>query len=103
MKHTGKGQLQHHFWGEYYASIAIEFDTPHIANLALEKLNGWQTIKGHPQVISWHGKEIDETINKLATLGADRNAIASIKYSIDYGEPFEVYIEDGAEQLGLFA
>ena len=104
----GTGRLQHHFWGDYHATLALRFDTREMASSAIPKLvpvgfpKSWSLFPdGKPVVgIFVNSKELDTLIEHLVSLGADRDAITSHKHSIDYGEPFGVIVcvEDPAQQ-----
>jgi len=104
-KVKAKGQLQHHFWGDYHASIVLVFDDAKAAQDALNVLDGWKAHKKEPRALEWFGKEEAFKLvkAKLVELGADEKKIDSIAKSIDYGEPFTVTISIvPKEQASLF-
>jgi uncharacterized protein YbbC (DUF1343 family) len=98
MRCRADGRLQHHFWGEYRASMVLLFDSPLMldATLATGKFKNWKRSEKKPEtVIHWFGSsdELDVEVDELVTHGAKREKIASIAKSIDYGEPFEIELE----------
>jgi len=105
-KVKGKGRLNHHFWGTYYAGMVLVFDTSEAAVDALSVLGGlWKIHDKEPRALSWWGESDALKIAKeqLVLFGADGDKIDSIKYSIDYGEPFDVVISVcPQEQASLF-
>jgi hypothetical protein len=91
----GNGQLQHHFWGEYSATIAVKFATSLHAAAALEVLPGFQI---HPTVSSaviFHGggAKLKSAEAALKAHKADAKKISSLRFSVDHGEPFTVEID----------
>lgn len=91
----GKGQLRHFFHGEHSAAIAIAFESPLRAAVALRVLGTpWQLHdKSRRAVFAVvTGAELERQVEVLASFGADREKIASLRKSVDYGEPFEVEI-----------
>lgn len=85
------GQLKHHFWGEYAATIVLVFDSIDSANLAKTgAFSNWDLIE--KDVLKFHGSgdalSIEE--EKLITHGADPQKLRSLAKSIDYGEPFTI-------------
>jgi len=90
-----KGQLRHHFWGVYHATIVVVFDNENDAGMALPKLGeDWKPHPSEPKALSWHGND-DAYVaveTKLMSFGADKNKIASLKFSVDVGEKFEIAI-----------
>lgn len=99
-----EGLLRHRFWGEYSAHIVLEFADPSSAAAALESGalgEGWQR---KAQWLHWTGDSVAlETVSDtLAAHGANRSAIASLRRSVDYGEPFEVSVGvEDSRQLQL--
>lgn len=92
----GNGQLQHHFWGNYHATIAIGFDTTRHAALAVEVLGaGWRVggKGGDVAYGTFTGAAYEAAEAKLVGFGADLKKLTSIAKSIDFGEPFKVAIE----------
>jgi hypothetical protein len=108
MRCHANGQLQHHFWGEYRASMVLLFDSAPMLDAALASgmLKAWERSEKRPgTVLHWFGSgdELDPAVDELVACGAERRKIASIAKSIDYGEPFEVDFEvDDPRQMGLF-
>jgi hypothetical protein len=109
----GKGRLRHHFWGDYCATIAIEFSDEASAKDALSVLSteslegskGWKAAENHTNCLIWFGKApaFNQVKAKLVSLGADADKIDSCATSIDYGEPFEIAVSvTPAEQPSLF-
>lgn len=109
MKLTAKGQLQHHFWGDYHASVGLAFETPEDAALALPKL--WPANSPSPWKIGKNAKIIVAVVNSAqleelkahcGTLGADVGKIDSCDHSIDYGDPFTVTVDvEDPRQMAL--
>jgi hypothetical protein len=101
--------LQHHFWGNYYASLVLVFESKEAVD-AVESsgsLNGeaWGTWKRNPKsdkVLNWHGpgEKFEALKKRLVALGADPKKIDSVAKSIDYGEKFfvEVHADDPRQQ-----
>jgi hypothetical protein len=85
----GRGQLQHHFWGSYAATIGIAFDSDADATDAQKLLPDF---KQRGKALVWHGNgpDVDRIEALLVSFGADPDKIGSIAKSIDYGEPFTV-------------
>ena len=105
-----KGQLQHHFWGEYHASIVLAFATEALAEAALPKLAGFakHSNPAHWNVLTYHGTGADlkRVEALLVSLGASKKKLTSLAKSIDYGEPFEITVDltpagEPVEQLSL--
>jgi hypothetical protein len=100
------GILHHHFWGEYCASIGLEFESPEAAADALTVLGEpWKVGEKYPNVLVCHpdSKGVSAIKKQLAQYGADPDKIDSLKYSVDRGEPFEITIHIvPKEQLPLF-
>lgn len=106
MKIKGVGVLRHHFHGEYWATIAIQFKNNEEARLAFRsgKLENWE-IGRNKRFLIWEGgkKELNKCIDVLVSFGAERSKITSLKYSVDYGEDFNIELDIGCpEQLKLF-
>jgi len=101
-KIAAKGQLRHYFHGSYAAAIALVFENDRDAAKCLSFLgDGWKLLK-EPCALGWYGagdqlKVCEQTLGKF---GADINKIASLKHSIDFGEPFEVSFEVVPEEQG---
>jgi uncharacterized protein YbbC (DUF1343 family) len=76
------------------------------AVLAAGKFKSWKRSEKKPDIaLHWFGSsdELDLVVEELVAHGAEREKIASIAKSIDYGEPFEVEFEvDDPRQMGLF-
>lgn len=88
-----KGQLKHHFWGDYACTIVLYFerDVPLDAVRTLLG-DGWEAGRSEAfQGLRGHGGSawLDGVKAKLGAWGADVRAIDSCAKSIDYGEPFE--------------
>ena len=93
MIYTARGQLQHHFWGDYSASIGLMFGTASLARQAqASTLTEWKVSTAHPDVLQFHGTgaALKAQENPLVRLGADRKKLTSLAKSIDYGEPFTI-------------
>lgn len=91
----GHGQLKHHFWGDYAASIGVKFHSADLAKLAQERALPQFTInEQHPEVLQFHGTgaALKGAEAALVAAGADRKKIGSLRFSIDYGEPFTVEV-----------
>lgn len=108
MRCHADGRLQHHFWGEYRASMVLVFDNAPMldAALAAGKFKNWERSEKRPEtVLQWFGSgdELDLAVEELVAHGAQKEKIASIAKSIDYGEPFEVELEvSDPRQMDLF-
>ena len=104
----GTGQLRHRFWGDYSAVIAIGFSSEEDALLALPTLKvGWSISESDAKYLVWIGdsESLDLQKKNLASFGADESKIDSLKYSVDYGEKFNVTIPVtfvDPNQLSLF-
>jgi hypothetical protein len=105
MKAIGHGKLRHCFFGTYIAVIALGFDTEYQANQVLPKLGpGWRLGERSKKALVWEGnsQELDVVKDVLEGFGADRDKIASLAKSIDYGEDFSIQVEIvPEEQMGL--
>lgn len=89
----GKGQLAHHFWGTYYATIGIWFDSEEDAKHSLNVLGPlWKVSPRVSSAIIFHGKdpELNQVLETLEKFGANKRVVTSCTKSIDYGEPFEI-------------
>lgn len=93
------GQLQHHFWGTYYASIALTFESPEEASVALPMLPGWKLAREDGTALIWHGTDPAWTATRdlLENYGAEN--FYGCERSIDYGLPFtvEIPVADAAQ------
>jgi hypothetical protein len=96
-----EGQLRHRFWGEYSAVIALR-----AANDALVTLKEpWHIGEKNKNVLVWTGNsdELSALKDRFTNYCDDVKKIDSCKYSVDYGEPFEVDIPTVPhEQMSLF-
>jgi hypothetical protein len=93
-----KGRLQHRFWGDYSAVIALEFETPEKAKEALPGLDGepWHESQEPRVLVAVVNRTALERVKlQLGGFGADVDAIDSCRTSIDYGEPFTVDVPVG--------
>jgi len=105
MRIKAKGQLRHRFHGDYSVVIVLVFGSEEEAALALTKLTGWSASEKTSKCLVWSGdsEELEVVSDVLEGYGAERRKIASLRYSIDYGEPFEVEIElPEKNQMTLF-
>ncbi len=110
MKIRGEGQLRHHFWGDYGATIVIVFKDEASARDVLPKLPGCKVSEKASHVLVFHGGgDAFETIKKAisdfrAPLNArDGEPVDSVARSIDLGPPFAVEIDViPSEQISLF-
>jgi len=89
------GQLQHHFWGTYVATIGLLFGSIDDASHAHETV--FRDWRQYDLVLRWHGgdPELERQIKLLVAHGAERRKIVSVATSIDYGEPFSITIRIG--------
>ena len=101
-----RGQLHHHFWGEYCADIVLRFESPEDAKTGCSQINSDKNDKfAEPKFQVWDKypdsifiKEISsEELGNLETLfsekyGAEEKKIASLAKSVDRGEPFTLTI-----------
>lgn len=104
---SATGQLKHHFWGDYYASIALCFTSDDNASAAQPLLGDkWKKAEKVKSVLLWHGnsEELDICKQTLVKYGADGSKIDSVAKSVDYGEPFTIEMKDivPPEQEKLF-
>jgi hypothetical protein len=104
-----KGQLQHHFWGNYCATIALIFATRELAEKAAPQLVPFH-LPDNPNapglVFHGGGAELKAAEAVLRTHGANMKKVGSLAKSIDYGEPFTIEVDltpEGVqpEQLAL--
>ena len=104
MKLIARGQLQHHFWGDYSATVYLEFDSidgaalVQLSTALIPKASGIVWKQGSSKYGNTLGtyvtnEQLDQLIPLLVKLGADRASITSVAHSIDYGDPFEITIE----------
>lgn len=94
---VGDGQLQHHAWGKYHATIVLVFISPEVAAKAMEKLSpGWKVHPKNSRAITWHGDEdkLKPIQEELIGYGADKQKMNSMAKSIDYGERFIIRIPE---------
>jgi hypothetical protein len=107
-----KGILAHHFHGDYWATIGLEFANSEEALAAKTVLGdkckyaASKTKSAEAHLLIWNGNSEDLNAFKtvLGTFGADVNKIDSLAKSVDYGEPFEVAIPveiAGPEQMEI--
>jgi len=92
----GRGQLQHHFWGTYHASLGIMFHDAAIAADAQRRaFPKWDISERQPKALIFHGHgdALEAELVNLEAHGADRSKVESVARSIDYGEPFEVEVD----------
>jgi hypothetical protein len=101
---TASGQLKHHFWGDYAASIVLQFDSPTAAQVALPHFQGWRVHKTHADVLVFHGSDpaLETALTQLEAHGANRDVVCSCAKSIDYGEHFVIEVK-GCERALLEA
>jgi predicted AlkP superfamily phosphohydrolase/phosphomutase len=62
---------------------------------AFERLGShWKTTDKDKKALLFHGKdsELEEVLDQLGSLGADRKKITSLAKSIDFGEQFEITV-----------
>jgi len=101
-----EGRLRHRFWGEYSAVIALKFSSVEAANDALVTLKEpWHIGEKNKDVLVWTGNsdELSALKDKFTAYCNEVEKIDSCKYSVDYGEPFEVDVPVvPREQMGLF-
>lgn len=97
---TGQGILQHHFWGEYHATLTIVFERPGYAQLAARVLGPpWRaeplgfSMNPSPVVACFVDEKVLPAVKEvLVHYGADRNKVNSVATSIDFGEPWTIEI-----------
>ena len=94
MKIKARGQLSHHFHGNYWSTIGLLFDSPEHARMAREHLVGWNTTS-NPRMLSWSGDSAGTAVQValLESLGAKPGTVDSLAHSVDCGEPFTVAID----------
>lgn len=91
----GKGLLFHHFHGNYWASIVLDFSNEPNASDALRVLGGpWKQSQKDPRCLGCavDSAQLDAVKQQLGRFGADVRAIDSLAKSVDCGEPFEVHV-----------
>jgi hypothetical protein len=112
----GEGRLRHHFWGDYFATIAIAFKDAASANDALRLFPGFKPGKDPSALVFHGGGEAFETAkaaitkvrvalsdSKRAAMFPIDDPIDSVSRSIDVGPIFEVEVEVApAEQTSWF-
>jgi hypothetical protein len=111
MKCKAEVQQLHHFWGEYHATIIAVFASEEQASAALadSRFAGWKRCtKGRDAAraigIFGTGHELLPVEAMLETLGADRDKLGSLRYSVECGEVTEIEFEAiDARQLTLCA
>jgi hypothetical protein len=106
----GTGRLRHCWFGEYAATIVVQWHTPALALQSLEAFPMFEIHAAEPRAIHFHGGGTDLKAAEAALKahGADMRKVGSLARSIDFGEPFTVTIPlHGVEtgpapvQLGL--
>ena len=91
----GKGQLFHHFHGNYWASIVLVFDDQEQAAGALRVLGlPWKQSQKDARCLGCavDSAQLEAVKRELARHGADVRAIDSLRKSVDCGEPFTVNV-----------
>ena len=90
-----KGQLQHHFWGEYSATIALQFANADLASQALPQLPGFEVHSKVSSALIYHGTgdDLKATEALLIAKGANPKKLRSLAKSIDFGEPFTIEMD----------
>lgn len=98
-----KGRLRHRFWGDYSAVIALTFNSASDAERALKILTDFKVHPEYPDSLVWTGnsEQLEQIKTVLGEHGADVQKIDSLKYSIDYGEPFEIDVLPPADYTNL--
>lgn len=93
MKITATGQLQHHFWGDYRATICLRFATEALAQQAQARAFPNWVVRG--ELLGFHGggEALKAEEATLVRHGADRKKLTSLRFSIDRGEPFTVTVD----------
>lgn len=95
-----KGCARHHFWGEYYMSIALCPERPEDAPTLVGVLGApWQLhALGGAAIASAvpSGPVLDAVLATLARYGADIDAVQSVAHSIDHGDPFSIAVDVAA-------
>ena len=101
-----RGRLQHHFWGEYCATIVLIFGSEYCALQAHSAV--FPMFKVHDTdirvLIGTFSKAQLRTVESLLRQhGADMDKVSSLRYSIDYSEPFtiDVKLSDGSLQTEM--
>lgn len=99
MEIIAKGQLQHHFWGDYSATIVLKFHSAALADKAIGKLPGFTQHHREPSALTFHGggSALKQVEALLKGYGADAKKMGSLRYSVDYGEPFEIAVDIAPE------
>ena len=100
------GQLRHRWWGEYSAVLVLNFGdvgAARLEKLIAEEFPGWRVLARGIIGRTVSSSELKAEKAHLARLGADAKKIDSVKFSIDYGEPFSIDVlpPANAVQLGL--
>lgn len=106
MTWTATGRLRHCWFGEYCAVIGLRFTSELAAEGALGVLGEpWERIDTSLR-FSGSGQALKSAEAQLRRYGADMAKVSSLRYSIDYGEPFTVTVstpipDDGLRQGSL--
>lgn len=101
-------RLQHHFWGDYKATIIAAFDTPEQAARANDSVEfaDWDVHEREPRALVYHGGGAELKANEamLVKFGADKKKLGSLAKSIDFGETTHIDFvpHDGTTQQTLF-
>lgn len=102
MAYYGNGQLRHCWFGDYGAVIVLDFHSAQVRNMVAPEFPSFELSTEHPTVLRFEGSgaAVDTALSELRTHGADMKKVTSLKYSIDYGEPFIVCVKphDGSIQ-----
>lgn len=96
MQIDGEGQMRHTLYGDYGGIIALALKSESCAEIILKVLkvqdSKWNRSPTNSNVLVWRGnsQEVKEVTELLGKYGANKKAITSMKYSVDFGEPFTV-------------
>ena len=93
---TGKGLLHHHFWGEYRATIVLQFGSTRERNAALDAFPMFTAVRTITMNFHGGGKALKAAEQALKAAGANMKKVTSMRTSIDHGEPFTVSVGRGA-------
>jgi hypothetical protein len=101
-----RGQLQHHFRGDYCATISLQFDTVAHARQAQQTVfTMFKTHSTAPHALigTFGGKALEEVEALLKSHGANMRKVGSLARSTDFGEPFFIKVRpsDGGIQKKL--
>lgn len=99
---TASGQARHHWDGTGATTIIVSAENnltalTEIQRLALPMFELVTAGERCALRFYGHGRRLQHAMAALVAHGADRKKVLSLRYSIDYGEPFEVHVKPAAD------